>query len=68
MVVTGASSGIGRAFCTYFARNGLHVLAVARREAELAKLCSESSNPENIKVLSLDLSAELGVNALFRTL
>ena len=37
-VVTGASSGIGRATASVFARNGMNVLAVARNEKELAEL------------------------------
>jgi short-subunit dehydrogenase len=41
VLVTGASSGIGRALVLEFARRGAHVMASARREAELASLCAE---------------------------
>lgn len=41
ILVTGASSGIGRALVLEFARRGAHVMASARREAELASLCAE---------------------------
>ena len=41
LLVTGASSGIGRALVLEFARRGAHVMASARREAELASLCAE---------------------------
>jgi NAD(P)-dependent dehydrogenase (short-subunit alcohol dehydrogenase family) len=40
-IVTGASSGIGRATAKLFAANGARVLATARREAELASLTGE---------------------------
>ena len=41
VLVTGASSGIGRALVVEFARRGAHVVASARRESELASLCAE---------------------------
>ncbi|MET0237178.1 MAG: SDR family oxidoreductase [Kibdelosporangium sp.] len=40
-VVTGASSGIGRAITTRFARQGTHVVAAGRREHQLAELAGE---------------------------
>jgi NADP-dependent 3-hydroxy acid dehydrogenase YdfG len=40
-VVTGASSGIGRAIATHFARQGTHVVAAGRREDQLAGLAGE---------------------------
>lgn len=42
VLVTGASSGIGRALVLEFAKRGAHVMASARREAELASLCTEA--------------------------
>lgn len=40
-IVTGASSGIGRATALLFAREGAKVVAGARRENELASLVAE---------------------------
>jgi NADP-dependent 3-hydroxy acid dehydrogenase YdfG len=41
VLLTGASSGIGRALALEYARRGAHVMAVARREDELRALCAD---------------------------
>jgi NADP-dependent 3-hydroxy acid dehydrogenase YdfG len=41
VLITGASSGIGRALAIEYARRGAHVMAVARREEELRTLCRD---------------------------
>lgn len=41
VVITGASSGIGRGLALEWARRGAHVMAVARRESELVSLVDE---------------------------
>ena len=57
-LVTGASSGVGRALCKDLAKRGLDVLGVARRESELEELRNE--HPNNIQVLSADLGCPVG--------
>lgn len=57
-IVTGASSGIGRAIAKDLAQNGANVIATARREDRLNQLqdeCSESSTG-NIHPISIDIN------------
>jgi short-subunit dehydrogenase len=57
-VLTGASSGIGRALARIFAEHGDELALVARREAELAALADEiaAANRKRPVVLSIDLA------------
>ena len=56
-IVTGASSGIGKAFSEHLAKNGINVVAVARNKDNLVKLQSNLENEFAVKVktISLDL-------------
>ncbi len=60
VVITGASSGIGRALAQTFARKGHAVLVVARREERLQALCRELAERHDATahVLALDLTSQ----------
>jgi NAD(P)-dependent dehydrogenase (short-subunit alcohol dehydrogenase family) len=55
VLVTGASSGIGRATATEFARRGHRVFAAARREEVLADLAASTPN---VQAVGLDVTDE----------
>ncbi|MDD1751108.1 MAG: SDR family NAD(P)-dependent oxidoreductase [Methanothrix sp.] len=67
VIVTGASSGIGRALAVTFAMKGHAVLAVARREDRLATLCREMAEQHEARVcyLALDITTPGAPQALF---
>ena len=67
VVITGASSGIGRAMAGTFTRNGHAVLAVARREERLQALCREMAENHLAAVhyLALDITSPGAPQALF---
>ncbi|MFF0611266.1 SDR family NAD(P)-dependent oxidoreductase [Nocardia tengchongensis] len=57
ILVTGASSGVGRATAKRLAAQGATVLAVARRAALLEQLCSETAEfPGSVHAYPADLS------------
>jgi short-subunit dehydrogenase len=60
VLITGASSGIGRELARYFAGAGSAVVLVARREARLRELAQELTTRYNVKayVLPKDLSVQ----------
>jgi short-subunit dehydrogenase len=65
-LVTGASSGIGAAFCRKFAASGLNVVAVARRSERLTALKEELEAQYRITVtpIPLDVSDKHAVEQL----
>ena len=67
VVITGASSGIGKALAATFARNGHAVLVVARREERLISLCQEltAEYGTSVNCLALDITTAGAPQALF---
>ncbi len=59
ILVTGASSGIGRATAEYLARNGFHVYACARQETDLKSLGAL----ENVISIKMDVTSAEEVTA-----
>eukprot|EP00514_Thraustochytrium_sp_LLF1b_P003022 CAMPEP_0184523068 /NCGR_PEP_ID=MMETSP0198_2-20121128/8663_1 /TAXON_ID=1112570 /ORGANISM="Thraustochytrium sp., Strain LLF1b" /LENGTH=266 /DNA_ID=CAMNT_0026914027 /DNA_START=30 /DNA_END=830 /DNA_ORIENTATION=- len=58
-IVTGASSGIGRAITVHFAEKGMHVFAVARREDKLKETCAAAEGQRAVPIVA-DISTKEG--------
>ena len=58
VMVTGASSGIGRATAERFLSDGATVALVGRRESALREVASSHAGPGNAVIISVDLSDE----------
>ncbi|GKD47469.1 3-oxoacyl-[acyl-carrier-protein] reductase FabG-like protein [Tanacetum coccineum] len=63
VMVTGASSGLGRDFCTNLAKAGCRIVAAARRVDRLESLCDEinrvgQTNDVRAVAVELDVSAK----------
>jgi len=54
-LITGATSGIGRAIAKNFAKNGLHVILCGRRQERLDKLQEELSEITKVHTLNFDV-------------
>src|SRR5436190_10401484 len=69
-IVTGASSGIGRALAREFAAGGFNVLLTGRNEAELARLAEECMAEFDVrtKAVPADLSRPEAVDALIEAI
>ena len=67
VLVTGASSGIGRDFCLDLARAGCRVVAAARRADRLRSLCDEinaSAAAEAPRAVAVELDVAAGGSVL----
>jgi NAD(P)-dependent dehydrogenase (short-subunit alcohol dehydrogenase family) len=67
VLVTGASSGIGRDFCLDLARAGCRVVAAARRTDRLRSLCEEinsSESAEGPRAIAVELDVSTGGSTL----
>ncbi|MBQ2611546.1 SDR family oxidoreductase [bacterium] len=58
-IVTGASSGLGKATALLLNELGASVIAIARREDKLNDLKSESKNPDNLYIEVKDLTEDI---------
>jgi len=74
IVVTGASSGIGRASVLELVKSGHEVLALARRKPELESLqkevqaiIGESKKGFPLKIATVDLTSSASIDELFKT-
>lgn len=66
VVITGASSGIGREFAKAFAVKGCRLIMIARREDRMRELAGELSVP--CEILTADLSREEECNRVIETI
>src|SRR3712207_697444 len=66
-LITGASSGIGRALALLFARDGYDVVLVARRVDALESLAAEIAGLTTVsaRVVPVDLAMPSGPQAVF---
>ncbi|MFC7356072.1 SDR family NAD(P)-dependent oxidoreductase [Jejudonia soesokkakensis] len=67
-LITGATSGIGRATATLFAQNGIHLILCGRRQERLDALQKELSAMTNIYTLNFDVRNKHHVAEVFKKL
>lgn len=70
VLVTGASSGIGREIAKIFAKNGFNLIIIARRENRLKKLANEMNDKYNTDtfIISKDLASIKAADEVFSIL
>jgi len=62
VLVTGATSGIGRTTALHLAKRGYHVIGSGRREAELTKLAAEAKAAgHRLDVVAMDVTSEASI-------
>jgi short-subunit dehydrogenase len=62
VLVTGATSGIGRFTALHLAKRGYHVIGSGRREAELARLKDEATQlGHRLDVVAMDVTSETSI-------
>lgn len=59
VIITGASSGIGRAAALLFAENGSQVIAVGRNEKELTAVCDEAKGEIKIQIADIHQTSQI---------
>lgn len=64
-IVTGASSGVGKATALAFLRDGYHVAVAARRAEALRELVTESEAGERVLMVPTDVTDPVAVEKLF---
>lgn len=68
IVVTGATSGIGRALTVHFVNLHFNVLAIGRNEIELFRTKSLSAYPSNVVPILADLSKKSAIDVIVKRL
>ena len=67
-LVTGATSGIGRATAEVFAKNGLKVIICGRRQEKLEEVANYLKDFTEVKILQFDVRNQQEVKASINAL
>ena len=62
--ITGASSGIGKALALELSKQDCKLILSSRRETKLIEVKNQCKNPENVKVIVLDLADYLNMKSV----